>query len=49
MGGAFFGGKNLIINEVMASHRSTIKDNEGDYPDWVEIYNPGNIPVNLDG
>ncbi|MDW7740330.1 MAG: lamin tail domain-containing protein, partial [Bacillota bacterium] len=49
LGGTFQGGKNLVINEVMASNRSTLVDEDGDYPDWFEIYNPGNTAISLDG
>ncbi len=41
--------KNLIINEFMASNRLVIPDEDGDYPDWIEIYNPTVSPVNLEG
>ncbi len=49
LGGSFLGGRGLVINEVMASNRCTIEDEDGDYPDWFEIYNPGNQPVSMDG
>jgi len=49
LGSIFQGGKNLIINEVMTSNRCTISDEDGDYPDWFEIYNPGDKEVLLDG
>lgn len=38
-----------VINEVMSSNSQTLIDDEGDYPDWIEIYNPGDSPVNLMG
>jgi len=38
-----------ILNEIMASNSTTIQDRDGDYPDWIEIYNPGDIQVNLSG
>ena len=37
----------LFINEVMASNTSTITDAEGEYEDWIEIYNPNNNDVDL--
>ncbi len=37
----------LYINEVMASNSETIQDEDGDYPDWVELYNAGADPINL--
>ncbi|MFC1694334.1 CotH kinase family protein, partial [Candidatus Latescibacterota bacterium] len=38
-----------LINEVMSSNSSTIEDENGDYSDWIEIYNPGDSPVDLTG
>ncbi|MFW6221968.1 MAG: CotH kinase family protein, partial [Fibrobacterota bacterium] len=45
-----FTGFSLIrINEIMSSNGVTISDEDGDYSDWIEIYNDGNTAVNLDG
>ncbi len=38
-----------VINEVMASNRTVIHDEDGDYEDWIELYNPSEIPVNMEG
>lgn len=35
----------LFINEFMASNETTIKDEHGDYNDWIEIYNPEDFSV----
>jgi hypothetical protein len=37
------------INEIMALNESTLADSEGDYPDWIELYNTGAEAVNLAG
>lgn len=37
----------LLINEFMADNESGLTDEDGDYSDWIEIYNPGNTAVNL--
>ncbi|TVR53426.1 MAG: hypothetical protein EA425_03505, partial [Puniceicoccaceae bacterium] len=37
------------INEVMASNVSTIADEDGDYEDWIELYNYGDQSVGLEG
>jgi spore coat protein H len=37
----------LQINEVMSLNSSTIADSEGEYDDWVELYNPGPTNVNM--
>ncbi|MBM4399563.1 MAG: CotH kinase family protein, partial [Candidatus Cloacimonetes bacterium] len=39
----------LIINEIQAKNVSTIADPNGEYDDWVEIYNPNNYPVDIAG
>jgi len=39
----------LFINEVMASNTSTIADENGYFGDWIEIYNPSNVAVDLAG
>ena len=38
-----------VISEFMADNKSTLSDENGDYSDWVEIYNPDPGPVNLAG
>ena len=42
-------GQTVSINEVMASNGETIADMDGDFEDWVEFYNYGNEPVDLEG
>ena len=39
----------LLITEFMAANKSTLADEDGVHPDWIELFNPGNAPVNLDG
>ncbi len=39
----------LYINEYMASNDSSFADENGEYDDWIEIYNPGPDPVNIGG
>jgi len=39
----------LFINELMASNQTTIQDSDGDYPDWIELYNAGEDAINLEG
>ncbi len=39
----------LMINEIMASNTTTIRDEDGDYPDWIELYNNDSVPINLNG
>ncbi|HON08511.1 MAG TPA: CotH kinase family protein, partial [Verrucomicrobiota bacterium] len=39
----------VIISEVMAGNKSTIRDEDGDYSDWIEIANLSDQPVDLNG
>lgn len=39
----------LRINEIMSSNRSTLLEEDGSSPDWIEIANIGNEAVNLEG
>jgi hypothetical protein len=41
--------QSIVINEVMSSNGETIADEDGDFPDWVELYNAGATPVDLTG
>lgn len=37
------------INEIMASNSSVLADEDGDFSDWIELYNSSDSPVNLAG
>ena len=39
------------INEIMADNTHTLEDPDEpqEYPDWIELYNPASVPVNLGG
>ena len=39
----------LVINEVMASNTKAVKDEQGQYDDWIEIYNFGSEAINIGG
>lgn len=39
----------IVINEVMASNTTTIQDQDGDYPDWIELYNTSDSEIDLAG
>ena len=40
-------GQNVIINEVMSSNSTVIADEDGDYSDWLELYNGGDSSVSI--
>jgi hypothetical protein len=37
----------LVINEIMASNNGTIAATDGEYYDWVELYNASSDPIYL--
>ena len=39
----------ILINEVMAGNKQAVTDEEGNYSDWIELYNPGTTDVSLSG
>jgi len=39
----------VVINEVMTSNGSVVQDDDGDFSDWVEIYNPHSTSLSLEG
>ena len=39
----------LYINEFMASNDTSFADENGDYDDWIEIYNPDSVAVDIGG
>lgn len=39
----------LVIAEFMANNETTLADEDGDFSDWIEIYNPGSESVDLVG
>ncbi len=41
--------QNVMINEILASNQTIIEDEEGDAPDYIELYNSGAGQVQLEG
>lgn len=39
----------VVINEVMASNVAYITDENGEYEDWIELYNGSSSAINLSG
>jgi len=39
----------LVINEIMAGNVNAVADQDGEYDDWVELYNGNNFSVDLNG
>lgn len=39
----------LVINELMADNETIVTDQDGEYDDWIELYNNSTETVSLDG
>jgi len=39
----------VVINEIMASNDTTIIDEQGEYDDWIELYNTDSVNIALGG
>ena len=39
----------VFINEVMASNASTLADPQGQFDDWIELYNADRAPIDVGG
>ena len=37
----------VVINELVSSNQTVIADEHGEYDDWIELYNAGDVAVNL--
>lgn len=46
---ALNGKSQLLLNEVQTANANTLADEDGDYGDWMEIYNAGSAPISLAG
>ncbi|MEE3055159.1 MAG: lamin tail domain-containing protein [Planctomycetota bacterium] len=42
-------GADVVITEFMADNDNTLADEDGDYSDWIELYNSGTDSVDLAG
>lgn len=45
----FAESQKILISEFMAINDKTIKDENGDDSDWIELFNPGETAINLKG
>jgi len=45
----FINGQTIQLNEIVSSNGSIIYDEDGDTPDWIEIFNGSNQTINLEG
>ena len=48
-GGGLAEHPSVIISEVMGDNRTTLADEDGDFPDWIELHNRSDALVSLDG
>ncbi len=43
------GASTVVINELMASNQVTATDENGEFEDWIELYNTGSAAVDISG
>lgn len=48
-GGVFQSHAGVVINEFLAENDGGLSDENGDTPDWIELFNNSGSPVNLGG
>jgi hypothetical protein len=41
--------QSIKVNEIMASNSTSVADDDGDFSDWIELYNAGQKTVQLEG
>jgi len=41
--------QSLVINEVMSNNLTGLQDEDGERQDWIEIFNPSEHAVNMNG
>ena len=39
--------QSLVINEIMSANGDYVSDFEGSFPDWIELHNPSEEPIDL--
>lgn len=42
-------GAEIVINEVMPRNKTTVADQDGEYDDWIELYNYSPAAINISG
>ncbi len=42
-------GVSVVVNELLASNRGNVSDPQGEYDDWIELYNPTDSPIDVGG
>ena len=46
---SILGAQSIQLNEIVSSNGSILFDEDGDSPDWIELYNPQEETVDLSG
>ncbi len=39
----------ILLSEICSANSSLLTDMDGDFSDWIELYNPGDVPVSMEG
>ena len=49
LAGALLPAQTVLLNEMQTANTTTLRDENGDTADWLELYNPGPTAVDLSG
>ena len=44
---SILGAQQVQLNEIVSTNGSTLFDEDGDSPDWIEIFNPNEENIDL--
>lgn len=44
---SFVVGQGIVINEFLSANENGLTDEDGDFEDWIELYNAGSQTINL--
>jgi len=47
--GSYLLPRDLVVNEIVSSNNSILEDVDGDFSDWIELYNPNFFSIDLSG
>ncbi|CAH1001743.1 hypothetical protein LEM8419_02649 [Neolewinella maritima] len=47
--GQWVAAQSIVLNELVTANTTGLRDHYGEYSDWIELYNSGNVAVPLEG
>ena len=47
--GSYLLPRDILVNEIASNNKSVLEDVDGDFSDWIELYNPNFFSIDLSG